>query len=250
MRKLILAFLPIIIAFITSCSNNDKVYTEAEYGKIIAEKYKLEYELNQIKNSITETSSFETVITSTSATAATESIITEPTETEPEVMAGKVETERKYLINPENLPWDSENMKCAAKYDFIQTYICYSPEMRVRAISGHKNYYTMTIKIPLDDEGLSRQEIDFKILESEYNDLLKKQVGNTIYKTRYQFWYENHYIAVDIYSGDLSGLAVAEIEFPDEKRAAEYKPPEWFGDEVTSDKQYKNAYLAKNGMPH
>jgi len=51
-------------------------------------------------------------------------------------------------------------------------------------------------------------------------------------------------IELDIYSGDLAGLIVAEVEFASEDEADAFEPPNWFGPEVTDDARYKNQNLA------
>jgi CYTH domain-containing protein len=56
-------------------------------------------------------------------------------------------------------------------------------------------------------------------------------------------------IEVDVYSGALEGLVVAEVEFDDPWGAESYVPPYWFGREVTADSAYKNRSLALHGRP-
>lgn len=157
-----------------------------------------------------------------------------------------IETERKFLLSLDKLPDDMASR--ADIFDLVQTYISYSPEMRVRKVNG--TYYYFTLKRPKDDIGLSREEIEFQISNDEYDELLKKQVGETILKTRYQFYEDNIYISVDVYSGNLTGLAVAEVEFGSVEESEKYVPPSWFGADITSDKRYKNANLEKNGFPN
>ena len=158
-----------------------------------------------------------------------------------------VETERKFLLNTESL-LDFDSL--TEKHEFVQTYINYSPEMRVRKVTNALGVeYYFTIKLPQDEIGLSRHEIEVKITEQEYEELLKKQVGTTIYKTRYQFVENGFYMSVDVYSHELLTLSVAEVEFSSVAESEKYSPPSWFGEEVTSDKRYKNANLAKDGLP-
>ena len=156
-----------------------------------------------------------------------------------------IEIERKYLIDSSSLPEDV--IARADKFDLVQTYINYSPEIRVRKVDGVYFYFTM--KLPKDTIGLSREEIELRITEAEYDELVKKQVGNTILKIRYQFYESGSLVAMDIYLDKLDGLAVAEVEFESVEQSESYTPPSWFGEEVTSDKRYKNANLAKDGMP-
>lgn len=156
------------------------------------------------------------------------------------------EIERKFVIDPEKLPAD---MKGRSKiYEIVQTYINYSPEIRVRKIND-KTYY-FNVKRPKDDTGLAREEIQFRITAEDYETLRKKRVGSTIYKTRYQFYEGDTYVFVDVYtSRKLEGLVVAEVEFESAEAAAAFTPPQWFGKDVTEDSRYKNQNLARYGMP-
>ena len=56
-------------------------------------------------------------------------------------------------------------------------------------------------------------------------------------------------IAIDIFSGDLEGLAYMEIEFTDIDDAVAYGNPDWVIADVTDDVHYKNGYLARFGIP-
>jgi CYTH domain-containing protein len=56
-------------------------------------------------------------------------------------------------------------------------------------------------------------------------------------------------IELDVFRGGLSGLCVAEVEFPSEEEAAAFSPPDWFGREVTDDERFKNKSLARHGRP-
>jgi CYTH domain-containing protein len=56
-------------------------------------------------------------------------------------------------------------------------------------------------------------------------------------------------IELDVYSGALAGLMVAEVEFDSEEAADTFEPPDWFGPEVTDDVRFKNQRLACDGAP-
>ena len=56
-------------------------------------------------------------------------------------------------------------------------------------------------------------------------------------------------IELDVYSGALTGLLVAEVEFGSEEAAGTFEPPAWFGTEVTDDARFKNQQLASVGAP-
>ena len=49
--------------------------------------------------------------------------------------------------------------------------------------------------------------------------------------------------------GKLEGLVTAEVEFPDEDAANQFRAPDWLGREVTGDDQYSNQSLARHGLP-
>lgn len=133
------------------------------------------------------------------------------------------------------------------KYDIEQTYISLEPEIRIRRINGNSYYFA--VKMPRDETGLSRAEIDFKITQSNYEYLVEMKMGETILKTRYQFYEGETYVFLDVYSGSLEGLAVVEVQFASVEEAEAFEPPSWFGADMTADKRYKNAQLAMNGRP-
>ena len=155
-----------------------------------------------------------------------------------------LETERKFLISADNVPYD---LSRAQRYDITQTYINYSPEARVRNITNHGFWFA--IKMPKDAIGLSRLELEFAITAEEYYHLYDNMAEHTLQKTRYQFMQGEHSVSVDIYDGDLKGLAVSEIEFANVEAANQFVPYDWYIEDITSDSRYKNANLARYGMP-
>jgi len=164
-----------------------------------------------------------------------------------EILSDDVEIEKKWLIKQEKIPYD---LKKAEVMNIEQTYICFSPEMRVRRINNGESY-TFTMKTNITEDGMTRDETEIEITEEEYNNLVSKKEGNTIFKTRYQFLdnSSNQLIAIDIFLGDLQGLAYMEIEFPNKEEANNYKTPEWVEKDVTDDLRYKNGHLARYGIP-
>jgi adenylate cyclase len=152
----------------------------------------------------------------------------------------KTEVERKFLVPklPELTGLKSE--------EILQGYISTSSdcaEVRVRQ-KGDK--YFETIK---GDGGLKRSEIEVEISKEQYDSLWIATEGRRLQKTRYQIPYESLTIEIDVYSGDLAGLVVAEVEFVSEEESALFTPPSWFGQEVTTDRAFRNKNLAKKGRP-
>lgn len=155
------------------------------------------------------------------------------------------EIEKKWLISLEDIPYD---LSKAERYEIIQTYLNFSPEIRVRNINNKE--YVLTTKCDTAIKGLVREEHEYLITEEEYNNLLTKQEGNTIYKTRYRFTDKNGIeMEIDVFSGDLEGLAYLEIEFVNIESADNYQTPDWVIKDVTTDLLYKNGYLARYGIP-
>ncbi len=166
--------------------------------------------------------------------------------TKPEGENQGAEIERKWLVERDKIPYDLE--KKADKFEITQTYLNYSPEIRVRNISDQQ--YIMAIKTGLTKEqGLTRDERQYKITKDEYEHLLSKQEGSTIHKTRYQLKVDDYIYAFDFFHEQLDGLIYLEIEFPNEEEANSFETPNWFGRDVTNDINYKNQKLAQNGIP-
>ena len=161
------------------------------------------------------------------------------------IMADDVEIEKKWIIEKDKIPYDLSNSEIT---EIEQTYICFSPEIRVRKLNNGKEY-TFAVKNNMTSDGMIRDEMEAFITQEEYNNLMKKQEGNTIYKTRYQFLDNGYVLAIDIFSGELDGLAYLEIEFENQEEANNFKTPEWVIKDVTSDLNYKNGYLARYGIP-
>ena len=155
------------------------------------------------------------------------------------------EIEKKWLIRQEDIPYD---LSKADKYEIIQTYINFSPEIRLRNLNNSE--YVLTIKSDTALKGFVREEHEWLITKEEYENLITKKEGNTIYKTRYRFKDENNVeMEIDIFLVYLKGLAYLEIEFSNTESANGYLTPNWVIKDVTTDLNYKNGYLARYGIP-
>lgn len=144
-----------------------------------------------------------------------------------------MDIERKFLVNevPELNIWHC--------YDIAQGYLSTDPEVRI-----HKkdNEFYITKK---SDETLTREEIEAKIDPVTYEILSSLVKNNMIEKTRYEVLIENGVAELDVCHGALSGLKVVEIKFPSVEDSENFKPLDWFGEEVTNDSRYKNKNLSK-----
>jgi adenylate cyclase len=57
--------------------------------------------------------------------------------------------------------------------------------------------------------------------------------------------YKKQEIEIDIYQGKLESLMTAEIEFTNLLESKKFIVPKWFDKELTGDKKFSNANLAK-----
>jgi CYTH domain-containing protein len=153
-----------------------------------------------------------------------------------------MEIERKFLV--ERLPAEFEGAPSSA---IEQGYLAIGvdgSEVRVRGRAGR---CTLTVKT---GRGLARGETEIAVSDDQFAALWPATGGRRVEKVRHEVALGHGPIAeVDVYTGALEGLIVAEIEFPDEAEAARFVPPDWLGREVTDDDAYKNRRLATDGRP-
>lgn len=162
------------------------------------------------------------------------------------ILGDSLEIEKKWLIEKNKIPYD---LNKAEVIKIEQTYINYSPEIRVRKINDGQQF-SFAVKTKMTSDGMIRNEIEEYISKEEYENMFKKKEGKTVYKTRYQLLDGEYMIAIDIFSGDLEGLAYMEIEFENQEEANAFQTPNWVIKDVTDDLDYKNASLSKNGIPN
>ena len=155
------------------------------------------------------------------------------------------EIERKWLIDPDSIPFDLSKAK---KDVLIQAYVSFSPTIRVRSENGEK--YILCVKAKSKGSYLAREEFETDITKEQFDFLLSKKEGQIIEKTRYTIKHDGLNYEIDIFEGFLKPLAYLEIEFSSTEEALRFKTPSWAIKDVTDDFRYKNAGLAKFGMPN
>lgn len=155
------------------------------------------------------------------------------------------EIERKWLLDIDSVGSviagiDGINME--------QMYISFSPTIRIRKENNSR--YVLCVKSKSVNGGLSRDEFEIEITSDDYDRLSLKAEGKKITKKRYTVPDERGYIMeIDVFGGELVGLAYMEVEFSSEEEAVSYIAPSWIVKEVTDEWTYKNAALARYGMP-
>lgn len=156
-----------------------------------------------------------------------------------------MEIEKKFLVNDDIL-MERINLNEQDRIEIDQAYISVEgTEVRVRKIEDACEYKCyMTLK---SNGNLIRKEVEFEIPYIRYRDIIgnKLYTGHIIEKLRYKIPLENGLIAeLDVYGGRHFGLVVVEVEFKNEEEANNFQKPDWFGEEVTENENYKNKNLS------
>jgi len=155
-----------------------------------------------------------------------------------------MEIERKFAIR--KMP---ESLEQYNKKQIEQGYLCYNPILRIR--KSNENYFLTYkskegIKEQKEGQAIINNETELPLTKEAFLTLKEKTEGNMIYKTRYLIPIQDGLtVELDVFEGVLIGLIFAEVEFPDEKAADEFIPPEWFGKDLSNDKRFSNYYLSK-----
>ena len=146
-----------------------------------------------------------------------------------------MEIERKFLVS--SLPENLQSYPCRV---IEQGYLCTDPVVRVR--KDNDSFY-LTYK----GKGMmAREEYNLPLTEEAYSHLIGKADGNIITKHRYEIPDGNGYtIELDIFDGVFSGTVLAEVEFASVEDADNYILPDWFSEDVTSNKDYHNSNMSK-----
>ena len=148
-----------------------------------------------------------------------------------------MEIERKFLVDrlPEHLErYDTQQLE--------QAYLCTDPVVRVRRQGDE---YILTYK---GKGHMVREEYNLPLNEQAYEHLLEKADGNVIRKRRTRIPWQSYMIELDIFEAPFEGLMLAEVEFETELEAVAFIPPEWFGRDVTFEKEYHNSTLSRKGF--
>src|SRR5437773_4718035 len=146
------------------------------------------------------------------------------------------EIERKFLLK--QLP---ERLKQARRCVIAQGYLAAEPGGRHVRLRKKGKTASLTFKV---GRGAHREEREVKLSPKQFAALWPGTAGRRLRKLRYEIPWRNLMIEIDVYRGKHSGLVVAEVEFPDLATCREFKPPRWFGREVTSQNRYSNVRLA------
>jgi adenylate cyclase len=147
-----------------------------------------------------------------------------------------VEIERKFLVK--NDGWRTSSKGTQLK----QGYLFESREKSVR-IRIAEDVAFLTIKSKT--EGIRRKEYEYAIPVADAKEMMDSLCDERIIeKIRYRIMHANHLWEIDEFLGKNKGLVLAEIELKLENES--FDPPEWLGQEVSTDPNFYNSRLASH----
>ena len=146
------------------------------------------------------------------------------------------EIERKFLIK--RLP---PEILRSRHFQLAQGYLANEPGGRHVRLRKKGKTASLTFKV---DRGAAREEREIRLSPKQFTTLWPATISRRLRKTRYEVPWKNLIIEIDIYHGRNHGLMVAEVEFPSQASRRKFKPPRWFGREITGEKRYSNVRLA------
>jgi CYTH domain-containing protein len=147
------------------------------------------------------------------------------------------EIERKFLIK--RLPVEILRSR---HFPIAQGYLANEPRGRHVRLRKRGKVASLTFKV---GRGSAREEREIRLSPKQFDLLWPATRGRRLRKIRYEIPWKNLKIEVDIYRGRNHGLVVAEVEFPNHASCRRFKPPRWFGREITGEKRYSNVRLAR-----
>lgn len=149
------------------------------------------------------------------------------------------EIERKFLVDRDEVLRLILEDCYESKKEIQQIYLSEGENLEVRirkTTHDRDDSFTMTLK---SGNGLIRKECQHTIAENTYYALLNDFRQKEVRKIRYLI----DMFEVDVYVDHNWPLIVAEIELSSPEQS--FTKPSWLREEITGDKQYSNASLAK-----
>ena len=151
------------------------------------------------------------------------------------------EIERKFLVK--KLPGNLHRYPSTA---ILQGYLAIMEDGTEVRLRKKASRYFQTVKSGC---GLQRSEVEVELSEVQFKKLWQMTEGQRIEKIRYEIPWSGATIELDVFSGNLAGLIVAEVEFASIEQARAFIAPAWFSVELTEDERFKNKNLAIHGLP-
>jgi len=151
-----------------------------------------------------------------------------------------IEIERKFLVIGEN--WRAEADEGSR---IRQAYLANGGGASVRVRRANDRAW---ITVKGEREGIARPEFEYEIPCPDADEMLTSLCGGPILeKVRYRVMRGALVWEIDVFEGVASGLVIAEVELASIDQPLDR--PEWIGDEVTHDRRFRNAAIARDGPP-
>ena len=149
-----------------------------------------------------------------------------------------IEIERKFLVK--TMP----DLSNAQKMYIHQGYLTQSTDSIEIRLRQRDEQYFITVK---SGSGMVRAERETSIDQHQFEILWPDTQGKRIEKNRWVgLLSTSQTYELDIFLGEHEPLILVEVEFSSLEKADSFEPADWFGREVTADKNYKNKALAMN----
>jgi adenylate cyclase len=126
-----------------------------------------------------------------------------------------------------------------------QAYLTKNGAISIRVRIDECDRATLTMKT--SQPSRKRHEYEYEIPVKDAEELLWLREGAVIEKVRHDVPIGDVTWEVDVFSGENTGLVLAEVELVSENQ--HFDMPPWIGEEVTHDRRYYNADLAKRPFP-
>jgi adenylate cyclase len=148
-----------------------------------------------------------------------------------------IEIERKFRVLSDAWRRDAVSVR-----HLRQAYLTKNGRISIRVRIDGDASATLTIKTAA--AGIERNEYEYPIPVADARELLERREGSIIVKRRHIVPVDGHEWEIDVFEGDNAGLIVAEIELP--RAGIRLVRPPWLGAEITHDRRYYNADLARH----
>jgi adenylate cyclase len=122
-----------------------------------------------------------------------------------------------------------------------QAYLPAEAGLSLRVRVKNDDYATLTLKSR--ESQLRRLEFEYPIPTADAEAMMALRRGSVIEKVRHTIPWDGLMWEIDVFSGDNTGLVIAEIELRHEHQ--QFVPPRWLGEEVTGQPHFYNRALTQ-----
>lgn len=151
----------------------------------------------------------------------------------------QTEIETTYLAN--SLPDDIKGLEGRTIIDTYFPANVAHPRLRIRQKGSS---YTLTKKTQVTPGDASTQTEENIDLTKEEFEALNAGNGKTVAKVRYEIPLGEYTAEVDVFTGDLEGLVLVDVEFPSVEARDAFIKPDFCGEDVTQEDFIAGGMLA------